>query len=67
MVKSAQRALVLSIHGKFGKDVHVGLLSIGGVVSPDAKNLSPENIADRAWSWYKQPREKWAREEEIHE
>ncbi|EME39072.1 hypothetical protein DOTSEDRAFT_75683 [Dothistroma septosporum NZE10] len=67
MVKSAQRALVLSIHDKYGKDVHVGLLSVGGVVSPEAKNLSPENIADRAWEWYKQPWEKWAREEEIHE
>lgn len=67
MVKSAQRALVLSIHDKYGKDVHVGLLSIGGVVSPDAKNLSPENIADRAWAWYKQPKGHWEREEEIHE
>lgn len=67
MVKSAQRALVLSIHAQYGKDVHVALLSIGGVVSPDAKNLSPANISDRAWSLYKQPKGKWEREEEIHE
>lgn len=67
MVKSAQRALVLSLHNKVGKDVHVALLSIGGAVSPDAKNLSPENIADRCWALYKQPKAKWEREEAIDE
>lgn len=67
MVKSAQRALVLSLHAKHGADVHIALLSIGGVVAPDAKNLSPENIADRAWELYKQPKAKWEREMEVHE
>jgi len=67
MVKSAQRALVLSLHAKCGSDVHVALLSVGGVVSPDAKNLSPDNIADHAYELYKQPRMEWKREEEIHE
>ncbi|CAK3773819.1 Hypothetical predicted protein [Lecanosticta acicola] len=67
MVKSAQRALVLSIHAKFGEDVHVALLSVGGVVGPDKKALSPEKIADRCWSLYKQPKDKWQREEEIHD
>lgn len=67
MVKSAQRALVLSLHAKYGKEVHVALLSVGGVVAPDAKNLSPQNIAQRAWGLYKQPRADWKREEEIHE
>lgn len=67
MVKSAQRALVLSLNAKYGSDVHIALLSIGGVVSPDAKNLSPENIADKAWELYKQPKGKWEKEMEIHE
>ncbi|GIZ38075.1 hypothetical protein CKM354_000150100 [Cercospora kikuchii] len=67
MVKSAQRALVLSLHNKYGKDVHVALLSVGGVVSPKAKNLSPENIANKAWLLYKQPRGKWEREQPIDE
>ena len=67
MVKSAQRALVLSLHAKFGQDVHIGLVSVGGVVSPDAKNLNPENIAEKAYELYKQPKGKWAREIEIHE
>jgi hypothetical protein len=66
MVKSAQRALVLSINAKY-PDVHVALLSVGGIVSPDKKNLSPENIADRAWSLYSQKKGDWKREEEIHE
>lgn len=67
MVKSAQRALVLSLHAKLGSEVHIALLSVGGVVAPGKKNLSPENIADKAWELYKQPKEKWAREMEIHE
>ena len=67
MVKSAQRALVLSMHAKLGKDVHIALLSVGGIVSPEAKNLSPENIANKCWELYKQPKESWNREMEIHE
>ncbi|KAK3700323.1 hypothetical protein LTR37_016027 [Vermiconidia calcicola] len=67
MSKSAQRALVLSLHAKFGSDVHIALLSVGGVVAPEKKNLSPENIADKAWELYKQPSQKWQREMEIHD
>ncbi|KAF2158831.1 hypothetical protein M409DRAFT_71455 [Zasmidium cellare ATCC 36951] len=65
MVKSAQRALVLSLHAKFGEDVHVALLSVGGVVDPKKKVLSPENIAERCWQLYRQRRGEWKREEEI--
>lgn len=67
LTKTAQRSLVLSLHNKFGKDVHVALLSIGGVVAPEAKNLNPENIGDKAWELYTQPKGKWEREMEIHE
>jgi hypothetical protein len=67
MVKSAQRALVLSVHAKFGKEVHIALLSVGGVVAPEKKNTSPEAIAMRCWGLYKQKRGEWEREEEIHE
>ncbi|KAK0942079.1 hypothetical protein LTR29_006324 [Friedmanniomyces endolithicus] len=66
MVKTAQRALVLSLNAIYGGDVHIALLSIGGVVSPKKKNLSPENIADQCWELYKQPKAKWEREMEIH-
>jgi hypothetical protein len=67
MVKSAQRALVLSLHAKFGTEVHIALLSVGGVVAPGKKNLGPENIADKCWELYKQPKAQWEREMENHE
>lgn len=67
MAKSAQRALVLSMHAKYGSDIHVALLSIGGMVSPEANFLNLENIADKAWELYKQPKAKWEREMEVHE
>ena len=67
MVKSAQRALVLSLHATYGSEVHIALLSVGGVVSPEAKKLSPANIADEAWALYKQPKAKWEREVELAE
>lgn len=65
MVKSAQRALVLSLHAKFGEDVHVALLGVGGVVDPKKKVLSPENIAERCYQLYRQKKGEWKREEEI--
>lgn len=67
MVKSAQRALVLSMHAKLGQDVHIALLSVGGVVSPEAPNLSPDNIAEKAYGLYMQKKGQWEREVEIHE
>lgn len=65
MAKSAQRALVLSLHHYFGEDIHIALLGIGGVVEPGKKNLNPDNIAQKAWELHKQPRESWEREIEI--
>jgi hypothetical protein len=59
--------MVLSLHAKYGQDIHIALLSVGGVVAPEKKSLSPENIADKAWELYKQPRDAWEREMEIHE
>lgn len=50
MAKSSQRALVLSLNACFGKEVHVVLLSVGGVVAPTKKNLSPQHIAERCWA-----------------
>ena len=67
MVKSAQRALVLSLHALYGKDVHIALLSVGGVVKDEAPNLNATNIAEQAYKLYRQPRGSWEREIEIHE
>jgi len=67
MVKSAQRALVLSLNALHGKDIHIALLSVGGVVKDEAPNLNATNIAEQAYKLYKQPRGSWEREIEIHE
>jgi hypothetical protein len=67
MVKSAQRALVLSLNALHGKDVHIALLSVGGVVKDEAPNLNATNIAEQAYKLYRQPRGSWEREIEIHE
>ncbi|KAK5131264.1 hypothetical protein LTR08_001169 [Meristemomyces frigidus] len=67
MSKSAQRALVLSLHAQYGSAVHIALLSVGGIVSPEAKNLNPAHIADEAWALYQQPRGEWKREVEVLE
>ncbi|KAK4495176.1 hypothetical protein PRZ48_013503 [Zasmidium cellare] len=65
MVKSSQRSLVLSLHAKFGEEVHIALLSVGGVVKAENKVISPENIAERGWGLYKEERGSWRREEEV--
>jgi len=67
MVKAAQRNLVQSLYATYGSDIHIALLSVGGIVSPEKKNLSPDNIAGQAWELYKQPRSKWQMELEIPE
>lgn len=67
MVKSAQRSLVLSLNALHGEEVHIALLSVGGVVQDDAPNLNATNIAEQAYTLYRQPRGKWEREIEIHE
>jgi hypothetical protein len=67
MVKSAQRSLVLSLNALHGKDIHIALLSVGGIVRDDAPNLNATNIAEQAYKLYRQPRGNWEREIEIHE
>jgi hypothetical protein len=49
MSKCAQRALVLCLNQVYGKEVHVALLSVGGVVNPNKKNLTPKNISNKCW------------------
>lgn len=57
MVKSALRILVQSLAATFAKEgVHIGVISVGGAVSPEAKNLNSTAIAARTWDWFSQPR-----------
>ncbi|UNI20145.1 hypothetical protein JDV02_006264 [Purpureocillium takamizusanense] len=58
MTKAAQRNMAQSMEHKFGpRGVHVGLVTVCGVVDPQKKRLNPRFIADRAWDLFNQPRE----------
>lgn len=53
VVKAAQRNMVQSFNLAFeGKGVHVGLVSVEGVVAPENKTLNPVNIAREAYEFY---------------
>jgi hypothetical protein len=47
--------------------VHCALVSVGGQVAPDNKELNPGNIAKKTWSLFNQPRDSWKLEVEIME
>jgi hypothetical protein len=47
--------------------VHCGLISVGGQVSAESKDLSPDNIAKKTWGLFDQPKENWELEVEIME
>ncbi|KAH6646953.1 hypothetical protein BKA67DRAFT_524548 [Truncatella angustata] len=58
LAKAAQRNLVQSLEMTYGKQgVHLGLINVGGPVSPEHDTLNPTNIADRAWDWFSQLKE----------
>jgi hypothetical protein len=50
-----------------GSGVHCGLISVGGQVSPESKDLSPDNIAKKTWGLFDQLKEDWGLEVEIME
>lgn len=45
--------------------VHCGLISVGGQVSPESKDLNADNIAKKTWDLFDQPMESWELEVEI--
>jgi NAD(P)-dependent dehydrogenase (short-subunit alcohol dehydrogenase family) len=53
LVKAAQRNLVQSLHLTYApQGVHVGVINIGGPVSPDHDAWNPTNIAEKTWGWF---------------
>ncbi|KIV99631.1 uncharacterized protein PV09_08696 [Verruconis gallopava] len=53
LVKTAQRNLVQSLHQVYNpQGVHVGLVLVGGMVSPEAKVLNPTHIAKLVWEFF---------------
>ncbi|OMP82051.1 hypothetical protein BK809_0006360 [Diplodia seriata] len=65
-VKAAQYNLVCTFHKMFrSSGIHCAMILVGGFVSPEAERTNPKNIAERAWTLYKQGPD--AREIEIVE
>lgn len=53
LTKAAQRNLAQSLHMTYGpQGVHIGVVNVAGVVSPEEKERNPTNIAARTWEWY---------------
>ncbi|KAH7020757.1 uncharacterized protein B0I36DRAFT_25348 [Microdochium trichocladiopsis] len=56
LVKAAQRNLMQSLYMTYGGDkggggVHIGVINVGGPVSPDSEERSPTRIAEVTWQW----------------
>ncbi|KAK3934525.1 hypothetical protein QBC46DRAFT_399542 [Diplogelasinospora grovesii] len=53
LVKAAQRNLMESLSMTYGpQGVHIGLINVGGPVSPTDTERSPSNIAAKTWEWF---------------
>jgi short-subunit dehydrogenase len=64
--KTAQYNLVTSMHEAFGpQGVHVATVLVGGVVSEQAQNLNPTNVANVMWMLYEQDKGSWVKEVDI--
>jgi hypothetical protein len=58
MTKSAQRNLVQSLAKTYTEEgVHVGIVTVGGIVRPQKEKLNPTYIASQTWEWFSRPRE----------
>ncbi|KKY32255.1 putative short-chain alcohol [Diaporthe ampelina] len=58
LVKAAQRSLVQSLSLTYASQgVHLGLINVGGPVSPEHETWNPANIATKAWDWFAKSRE----------
>ncbi|KAK3988823.1 hypothetical protein QBC44DRAFT_97113 [Cladorrhinum sp. PSN332] len=59
LVKAAQRNLVQSLNLTYTPEgVHIGVINVAGVVSPEEEVRNPKNIADKTWEWFEAAREK---------
>ncbi|KAK5996547.1 hypothetical protein PT974_01882 [Cladobotryum mycophilum] len=65
MVKAAQKNMVQSMAKTWGHEIHIGVLTVGGVVDPSFETLNPLNIASQAWKWFDQPKGQQTFEMEI--
>ncbi|KAF2258689.1 hypothetical protein CC78DRAFT_621651 [Lojkania enalia] len=54
LVKASQRNMVTSLSTAFpsSSGIHIGLVAVEGVVTPENKVLNPSTIAQRVWGFY---------------
>lgn len=58
LVKAAQRNLMQSLEMTYAsRGVRIGLINVGGPVTPEHKDWNTLNIATRAWEWFAQSKE----------
>lgn len=58
LVKAAQRNLVQSLNMTYAPEgVHVGVINVAGIVSPDESERNPANIAAKTWEWFETGKE----------
>lgn len=68
MVKAAQANLIKSLVKTFTpQGVHIGLVVVGGPVSPDSPTLNPNKIAGQAWKLFAQERKDWTAQVALYE
>lgn len=55
LVKAAQRNLIQSLQMTYGSEgILIGIINVGGPVTPVHEAWNPPNIAARAWEWFAQ-------------
>ena len=59
MAKAAQANLAKLLADQNKDVVHVALVTVGGVVTPEEKVNNPENIANKFWELYEQKKGSW--------
>ena len=64
MVKTSQRNLVRSLAMTFS-DVHIALVNVGGIVSPEDKIFNPTAVAEKFWDVYSEGKGQWTSEVNI--
>jgi NAD(P)-dependent dehydrogenase (short-subunit alcohol dehydrogenase family) len=64
LVKAAQRNLMQSLAMTY-EGILVGLINVGGQVSPDHEIYNPTNIAEKAWKWFSESKQNKSFEVQI--
>ena len=64
MVKTSQRNLVQSLKATY-LDVHIAMVNVAGIVSPEDPVFNPKAIGERIWEVYGREKSDWELEENI--